>query len=37
MKIEQALAMVKNGESLQGVVLENVDATQVRAFVMLYP
>lgn len=29
MKIEQALAMVKNGESLQGVVLENVDATQV--------
>lgn len=29
MKIEQALAMVKNGESLKGAVLEDVDTVQV--------
>lgn len=29
MKIEQALAMVKNGESLKGAVLEDVDVVQV--------
>lgn len=29
MKIEQALTMVKNGESLKGAVLEDVDTVQV--------
>lgn len=29
MKIEQALVMVKNGESLKGAVLEDVDTVQV--------
>lgn len=31
MKTEQALAMIKNGESLKGVVLEDLDAVQVSA------
>lgn len=31
MKTEQALAMIKNGESLKGVVLEDLDTVQVSA------
>jgi len=31
MKTEEALAMIKNGESLKGVVLEDLDAVQVSA------